>query len=193
MSSVEDKLNLMYCRVVDTIGTNHEREEIIPALLDAAGYLGKIHIILEIGSYRGGNLPIYSVVLEENGTLISMDPMIQILLEVDVVNSLIAPLRLIHVNGYSTEASTLEEVRNILHSRKINFLMIGGNHMEEVVRNYWETYSPLLASPSVVMFHDIDDQYQLGPGVVFRELAEIYEHRQYSIHGKRLGIGSIFL
>ena len=187
------KLNNMYDEVVRSIGTNHVRDEIIPAMVGAKEYVGNINVMMEIGSYRGGNIPIYSVIVEDDGLVIVVDPEIQVPLEIDVINDMIDPLEVHHIRRYSTEPGTYDDVVSILDGRKVDFLMIGGDHREPIVRADWEIYRDLVASPGIVMFHDIRDRFQHGPQIVYSELCRNYVNRRYVADPMKLGIGAIYM
>ena len=79
--------------------------------------------------------------------------------------------------------STLEEVKEILGDRKIDFLFIDGDHSLEGVTKDWEMYKDLVRPGGIVAFHDvlklIQDEGVNGERVecqlLFNELSKKYK------------------
>ena len=136
------------------------REE-IDELLRLVGSL-KPHTVLEIGTASGGTLFLFTRVATDDAEVISID-----LPEGESGEGYPAwksrlfrsfaldgqKVRLIRADSHSSE--TLNEIRNVLDGRPVDFLFIDGDHTYEGVRRDFEMYSPFVREGGIIAFHDI--------------------------------------
>jgi hypothetical protein len=88
---------------------------------------------------------------------------------------------------------TLEEVKEILKNRPLDFLFIDGDHTYEGVKRDFELYSPLVSTSGVVAFHDIAVHPEnLGclVNVFWDEIKTRYPHKEF-IEDKKQGWGGV--
>jgi predicted O-methyltransferase YrrM len=152
--------------------------------------------IMEIGTYRGGTLFVFSQLADPHATVISLDFHFSFLGK--VYGALQKPLlRKFVRNGKSLfllrQDSHLPEteqvVRNILKDNELDFLFIDGDHTYEGVRADFMMYSPLVREGGLIAFHDIAESG--GSREVHRlweELKPNYRHSEF-IH--RTGSGAM--
>ena len=122
----------------------------------------KPRIVLEIGTYRGGTLFLFSRVATDDARLISVDlPGGQFgggypswknpLYESFAKGS--QQVRLIR--GDSHLRTTMEAAAGLTDGGEVDFLFIDGDHTYEGVKSDFELYSGLVAKGGMVAFHDI--------------------------------------
>jgi len=119
-------------------------------------------IILEIGTFNGGTLFLFSRVVSKAATMISVDfPDVRFGGGYDWwKNSLFKAFRLrgqslTLIRADSHKAETLNEVIKVLRGRKIDFLFIDGDHSYQGVKQDFEMYCPLVGINALIAFHDI--------------------------------------
>ena len=143
--------------------------------------------IMEIGTYRGGTLFVFSQLADPHATVISLDFHFSFLGK--VYGALQKPLlRKFVRNGKSLfllrQDSHLPEteqvVRDILKDNELDFLFIDGDHTYEGVRADFTMYSPLVREGGLIAFHDIAESG--GSREVHRlweELKPNYRHSEF--------------
>jgi predicted O-methyltransferase YrrM len=155
--------------------------------------------ILEIGTYRGGTLFVFSQLAAPGATVISLDFHFTFLGK--VYGALQKPLlRKFVRNGKSLfllredshQPSTLATIRHILQGHELDFLFIDGDHTYEGVREDFNMYSPLVRDGGLIAFHDIAQSG--GSREVYRlweELKPKYDHEEFIHHtgSGAMGIG----
>jgi cephalosporin hydroxylase len=167
-------------------------DEILNTMAAIQMHVGIATIALEIGNYYGGGLCILSRLLSGSGLLIGIDPELQVPLDVEWVRTTIAPVEFTHINGYSTDPDVYSRLSYILSGRSIDVLMIDGDHSsEDVVRSDYNTYSPLVSSPGAILFHDIRDQYERAPGLIFDSVKLGHNYREFITDASKMGTGLI--
>jgi predicted O-methyltransferase YrrM len=117
--------------------------------------------ILELGTYHGGTIFLFTRVAAQNATLVTVDmdagdygggyprtwaPLLRSFAR-DKQN-----IRL--VRGDSHAVSTFARVESLL-KEPIDFLFIDGDHTYEGVRNDFEMYEPLVRAGGLIALHDI--------------------------------------
>lgn len=139
-------------------------------------------VVLEIGSAQGGNLCVLSRLCNEDGLLLSIslrqlplgegEPHLPYKpLELDVVRPFISPVKLVYIDGDSKSPEVLKSVVDVLNGRSISVLFIDGDHSYDSTRSDFLTYSKLVSSPGVILFHDIMVDFW-GAGTFWREIKE---------------------
>jgi predicted O-methyltransferase YrrM len=122
----------------------------------------KPEIIIEIGTYNGGTLFLFSRVASEQAVLISIDyPDVRFFGGYEPWRSGLLKgfklkqqqIRLIW--GDSHQANTFARVNDILKGRKADIIFIDGDHSYEGVKKDFEMYNPLVKPDGMIVFHDI--------------------------------------
>lgn len=129
-----------------------ERQEIIWAIDIANAYCDDFAIIVEIGSWQGGNLVMLSHLLKKDGLLISIETEQEIKLEVDIVKE-ITGIDVYHIKKASGKASA--DLAYYLNGRPIDLLFYDAGDRYEDIRDDYNIYSPLIRDGGLWMMHDI--------------------------------------
>lgn len=144
--------------------------------------------ILEIGTAGGGTLFLFSRIASEDAIIISIDlpggrfgggyPKWRI----PVYKSFaIQNQRIYLIRGDSNDTATLQKVKAILGSNKLDFLFIDGNHTYPAVKKDFEMYSPLVREGGMIAFHDIvPGPHEKVGGVpkFWKEIENEYVHKE---------------
>jgi predicted O-methyltransferase YrrM len=155
--------------------------------------------VMEIGTFRGGTLFVFSQLAAPGATMISLDFHMSFFGK--VYGALQRPLlrkfvrngkSLYMVRENSHLPQTLDTIRKILRGHQLDFLFIDGDHSYEGVREDFMMYSPLVREGGLIAFHDIADSG--GSREVHRlwnELKPNYQHDEFiHVTGDRaMGIG----
>jgi predicted O-methyltransferase YrrM len=118
--------------------------------------------MLEIGTANGGTLFLWTRVVADNATLISLDlpsgnfgdgyPK----WKSPLYRSFATPRQAIHLLREDSHAQgSLEHVRQSLQGKLLDFLFIDGDHGYEGTKMDFEVFSTLVRSGGIVAFHDI--------------------------------------
>ena len=101
----------------------------------------------------------------------------------------------------SHQETTLNEVKNILNNRLIDFLFIDGDHTYAGVKMDFEMYSPLVRKGGIIAFHDIipnttshEDAATIEVPRFWNELKDKYPSKEFieSAQQGNMGIGIIY-
>jgi len=112
-------------------------------------------VIGEIGSDRGGNLFLFSLIAPPEGRLVSIE-IGDDLVQRAVYRRLVGPRqKLLCVGGDSHRPATRERVRTALAGNLFNVLFIDGDHSYEGVAADFKMYAPLVRCGGIIGFHDI--------------------------------------
>ena len=152
------------------------------------------HTVLEIGSFLGGTLALWTKVAADDALLVSVD------LPGEYGSASVADLeslarrsqRVAVVRADSQLESTRDDVRRALGGRAVDFLMIDGDHSYDGVRRDFELYGPLVRDGGLVAFHDITPHTERPDIQVDRFWAELrgrYESVEYVVPGREFGQG----
>lgn len=173
----------------------------------------KPKVVCEIGTARGGTLWLWCQLADPNAFLISIDlpggkfgggydaadvPKLLTMTEHHQKMQLF--------RGDSHSPDMLKCLNRVLEGRKIDLLMIDGDHTYEGVKQDWEMYSPLVKSGGIVIFHDIVEHFFMPECKVdklWEELKPNYETEEFVTpqpvrwmedeHGKWGGIGVVHI
>ena len=204
---LEDALEFAFSRGLGALITSSQVRSEIQALCETVRQR-KPRTVLEIGTLHGGAFFLFSRVAADDAFLVS----------VDLPREFWKPWRLLCaylgkkgqnvfvIDGDSHAPSTVERVRRVLGSRKVDFLFIDGDHSYEGVRQDFENYVGLLNDVGVIAFHDINPDYwtrfrkptRAYAGEVYRFWAEVkmkYPHAEFIDNPDEdgLGIGILFV
>ncbi len=131
------------------------------ALLKIVGTLNP-KVMMEVGTYRGGTLLLFTKVLSQDSTILSLD------LPRDKMhrgyakwrkrlypNFANGQQRMFFLQDDSHSEDCGENVVRILDGRTIDFLFIDADHTYSGVKRNYELYSSLLSGDGVLALHDI--------------------------------------
>jgi predicted O-methyltransferase YrrM len=159
--------------------------------------------VLEIGTFRGATLFVFSRLAEANATIISVDYHFSFLgklvriFQNPLFHRMIRrgqKLFLLRKNSHSPD--TLASVEEILQGRKLDLLFIDGDHSYEGVRMDFEMYMPLVRSGGLVAFHDIAQSTpQVEVKNLWEEIKHDYKHAELVNRGanETMGIGVLWI
>jgi cephalosporin hydroxylase len=135
-------------------------------LLEFAALLqeARPRVIIEIGTYKGGTLYVWSRSNPTAELIVSIDlpggrygggyeRRRQRLYREFLFDRPGAAMRLLQSDSH--DPATLEQLKAILGARRADFLYIDGDHTYDGVRLDYEMYSPLVREGGVIAFHDI--------------------------------------
>ena len=159
--------------------------------------------ILEIGTYRGGTLFVFSQVAAPDATVISLDYHFTLLGKVyfgfqkRVLGKFIRNGQsLVVLRKDSHRPETLASIQQALHGHQLDFLFIDGDHSYEGVRKDFEMYAPLVRNGGLVAFHDIARSGGVERVYEFwNEIKSRYNHREFIHRAGReaMGIGVMWI
>jgi predicted O-methyltransferase YrrM len=139
------------------------REEIKNLLL----ILNKIKpkVILEIGTMRGGTLFLFSHVVHEEATLVSVDLNQHLWIGILLKYIFKGKQKIYLIQGDSHSIETLKKIKAILKDNRVDFLFIDADHSYEGVKKDFEMYSPWVRKGEIIAFHDIVPDYYTKYGI----------------------------
>lgn len=159
--------------------------------------------ILEIGTYRGGTLFVFSRLAEPEAAIISVDysPSLHGKLARSIQPLLFRRMiqpnqKLFLLRADSHRQETLEKIKLILNGGQLDFLFIDGDHSYDGVKLDFTMYSPLVRTGGLIAFHDIARAGEVKQ--VYRfwdEVKQRYNHREivHSTDSDVEGIGILLL
>lgn len=160
-------------------------------------------VVLEIGTANGGTLFMHSKLAADNALIISVDlpggrfgggyPEWKTPLYKSFAKSG-DTIELVRANSH--EQSTMDRVKNILGTRKLNYLFIDGDHTYEGVKKDFNLYKTLVKENGIIVFHDVAHHHNSSCEVdkFWNEIKGNYKFKEF-IKDKNqncFGIGIIF-
>lgn len=156
--------------------------------------------VLEIGTDNGGTLFLWTRVAAPDATLISVDlpcgdfgggyPVWKAPLYRSFAHSE-QTVKLARADSH--DPATVENVRQLLQGRSVDFLFIDGDHRYEGVKRDYEMYSKLVTPGGIIAFHDIAPPpigdaagvdrfwHEIKNGLDYRELIDNPSQRGFGI------------
>lgn len=158
-------------------------------------------VVVEIGTWNGGTLFLWTRIASEDAHLVSIDlPGGQFGggyagWRVPIFRSFARgrqKLDLLRVDSHST--STVEQIKRLLNGRTIDFLFLDGDHTYDGVKKDWDLYSPMVTQGGVIAFHDVASSYDNTQVKRFWDgIKSAFPHREYLADPDgRFGIGVLF-
>jgi cephalosporin hydroxylase len=177
----------------------------VQALSEISSLLRKVlelrpKVVVEIGTYKGGTLFMWSRIEPSPEKIVSIDlpggrygggynRNRRKLYREFVADRPGTEMTLFQCDSHSS--ATLKRLREILDGSPVDFLYIDGDHSYDGAKQDFEMYSPLVRTGGIVAFHDIVTTAD-GCGVdrLWDELKKSYPHEEYTdgTRGKK-GIG----
>jgi predicted O-methyltransferase YrrM len=159
--------------------------------------------VLEIGTYKGGTLFVFSQVAAANATVISVDfpttlygKLYRAWQELLFRRLTRKGQSLFFLRKDSHKPETLAGIQDILQGHKLDFLFIDGDHSYEGVREDFKMYAPLVRDGGLIAFHDITPCPPPKESFKFwAEVKQSYNHREF-IHQTSedaMGIGVLWI
>jgi predicted O-methyltransferase YrrM len=181
-----------------SISANQKPEEIV-WLLDVLR-AERPKTVLEIGTYSGGTLFLFSRVAASDALLVSVDMQHMVgragrYSPYALVRHSFARERqrieLIDAAN-SHDPTTVDRARAVLRGREVDFLFIDGDHSYEGVRRDFELYAPLVRVGGLVGFHDVSPRstpHTEGVARLWSELEARHETQECVAPGGDDGYG----
>jgi cephalosporin hydroxylase len=175
----------------------------IEALLNIIGQR-KINTMLEIGTWNGGTLFLFSHMINGNAMLISLDmPQGEFGggyedYKIPIYTNFAQDNQTVHlVRADSHSKASLHKIEAILKGAKLDFLFIDGDHTYDGVKKDFEMYSPLLRKGGLIAFHDICvHTVESGCNVhpFWEEIKHAYKYEELisDVNQKWAGIGLLY-
>jgi cephalosporin hydroxylase len=132
--------------------------------------------MMEIGTYRGGSLYVWSQYLESVNKIISLD--IDFQGRKDFYPKFNPNKEINLLTSDSHRKETRKKVEDMLNGSRLDFLYIDGDHSYEGVKNDFEMYHTLLTDDGIIGMHDITHP---GTGVpkFWSEINEKYQTAEF--------------
>jgi len=158
---------------------------------------------LEIGTAEGGTNFLLGTALPEVTLKIGADLFVRNTRLLEAFCR--AACKQIFVNGSSYDPVTVQRIRNLIGSRKLDLLFIDGDHNYDGARADFDCYSPMVRSGGLIAMHDIvpDHMTRFGRATgrwagdvprLWREIRPLYEQTWEFIQDPEqdgLGIGVV--
>ena len=168
----------------------------------------KLNTIVEIGTSEGGTFYAWCKIAQPSATIISIDlpggPFSggYILKDVKKLRKYgKKKQKLYFLRKDSHKQAVKNELVKILKGRKIDFLMIDGDHRYTGAKRDWQLYSPLVKQGGIIALHDI----LFHPGMLrckvdklWKEIKKKHKHKEFTDkkhdrgYGQWGGIGVIY-
>jgi cephalosporin hydroxylase len=146
----------------------------------------KLDTVVEIGTARGGTLAVWCALARRRAVLVSID------LpggahgggyseeDAERYSSYARGAQQLHfLRRDSHDPATRDELARLLGPRRVDFLMIDGDHTYDGVAADYRMYSPFVANGGLIVFHDILPHPQVPECEVDRLWAELKEGREH--------------
>lgn len=154
--------------------------------------------ICEIGTDNGGTTFLLSHMFQSAEVIIGVDLYVTNRYRLKRLHRAGQQLRLI--NGSSHSPRTLRRIRKILGEKRLDLLLIDGDHTYEGVRQDFQMYRELLGDGGFVIFHDIVQDHQTrfgrhtlaysgGVPLFWQELKPHYDWREFVLDPMQDGMG----
>lgn len=128
--------------------------------------------VMEIGTFRGGSLYMWSRALKSPKKIISVDIAYN---NMDQLFRQFSNEKTLHfVEGDSQNQATEQRIDGILDEDTIDFLFLDGDHSYEGIKTDFETYEPYVSESGLIALDDIGNE-SCGVPKFWREISGRYE------------------
>jgi predicted O-methyltransferase YrrM len=157
----------------------------------------KTRHMMEIGTFRGGTLFLFSKVINVMGSILSVDypetgNLEKQQLWTDFLGGIIEQVFYTKIDGDSHSYDTIRTVKETLR-HPLDFLFIDGDHTYEGAKQDYISYMPFVKKGGMIVFHDInpreESKEQLGSVKLWQELRESNMRTKEIIAGDSRGMG----
>lgn len=172
------------------IRSSQKRSEIL-ALTRAVAALNP-EVILEIGTFKGGTLLIWSAIASKE--VITCD-LAETTLQKELYESLPPPgsnCVVTVLTGDSHEEKFKKSISDRLDGRKVDFLFIDGDHTKEGVTKDFNDYKEFVRDGGIIAFHDIVKNQPLQTNQVYylwKDLCTNSRTEEFIDHPDQCGYG----
>ena len=165
-SSLRELLDLSYnFNFNDCTIKPHQNKEELSMLLELL-HLFKPKISMEIGTSEGGTLFLLCKILDSNSKIISLDlptdhggGEFYPLWKENFYQNFVSENQTIHLLRHDSHSeTTVDKIKEILGNKKLDFLLIDGDHSYAGVKKDFEMYKNLVAKDGIIAFHDINQE-----------------------------------
>jgi predicted O-methyltransferase YrrM len=152
--------------------------------------------VLEIGTFNGGTLYMWTTVAKKKATIVSIE------LPNGYPESLLPAMfsygkskkQKIHlIEGDSHEWCTPKMVSSLFCHKPIDFLFIDGDHTYEGAKKDFQMYSPFVRKGGIIALHDIKpfmvSSYKYGVSKLWEELKMEYKYKELVQYNNQQGYG----
>jgi predicted O-methyltransferase YrrM len=146
-------------------------------------------LILEIGTATGGTLFMLSQIATDDAEIFSIDLPLgpygagYFKYKISLFKAFTKnqqKINLLRTDSHRTE--TVDQIKEMLNGRHLDFLFIDGDHTYEGVKNDFELYSSLVRPQGIIAFHDIvKNNFDSSFGVhkFWQEIKIKYQHQEF--------------
>jgi cephalosporin hydroxylase len=200
----ETALDFLSSKVAREISPWQYRKEIIGLAAELQARRPKV--IVEVGTAAGGTLFLAASFAADDALLISVD-LPQGLFgggypdwKMPLYKSFARPGQRIElIRDDSHAPHVLQQVKDLLAGRTIDYLFLDGDHSYEGVKEDFEKFLPLVSKDGLVAFHDIAKDRSPQPdhfvSDFWNEIKQDYEHRELiqDPNQSKCGLGLLFI
>jgi predicted O-methyltransferase YrrM len=143
-------------KMIQNLST-HEHQQFISWLF---GYKPELEGIIEIGILRGATTRVLHKLLDKNGIYVGIDANILDEKEnyfadvVKVAQDYSEDERMNFIIADSTDSKTIDKVKDVLDVRKVDLLLIDGEHSFKAARSDYDMYEQFVRSGGIIAWHD---------------------------------------
>lgn len=165
----------------------------------------ELNNVCEIGTHKGGTLFVWCQLAAPNANIISIDlPGGDFgggysARSIPFFKSFAKPeQKLIFLRGNSHDSSIKKEFEHNLNGKKLDFLLIDGDHSYNGAKSDFHDYAPFVRKGGIIAFHDILKRTKYPRIEVWRFWQEIksqYNSMEFideSVSGRKIGIGALY-
>jgi len=142
-------------------GLDQIKDEIIAFLEFAKAE--KLNYVCEIGTARGGNTFLLGQALPSTRFILALDLHVRNKSQLHYFSY--SSKTISFINGSSKTKSTIDKVKSILGSNKIDLLFIDGDHTYNGVKQDFLNYKNIVQEGGIIVFHDIVPDYRTRYGI----------------------------
>ncbi len=144
-------------------------------------------VIIEVGIEKGGTLKVWEQLLQQdkNSILIGIDLGLSVSWKTEE-----SKVDVHLIKGNSQDYSTLDQVKQILGKRKVDFVYIDGEHTSHAAMNDFQFYGSLVRPGGLVGFHDIGDIKDFLNTLPQDKLQKFSKEPPFENYGAQMKIGT---
>jgi cephalosporin hydroxylase len=199
-----EAIELLFAKKARFVTPWQYREEILALAKEIEKKRPKV--VLEVGTASGGTLFLATRLAADDALIISIDlpngmygggyPDWKISLYTSFAR---AQQKIELIRADSHAPVVLQQLKDILNGRKIDYIFLDGDHTYEGVKQDFDTFSDLAAPGALIAFHDIVSDKSPKPdhfvSVFWNETKPKFEHKEFikDPEQSKLGLGLLLL